>query len=246
MSPWSVDFKRLTLLAGWWGALILATCCTLPAIAYRGREGFSFLNHFMSELGRYGPASPLAVVYNSGLFVGGALFVLFIFGCRWHFRSRMGLAAALCGILSALACSLLGFFTLNRLVSHLMVAYIFFFSWPVTVGLFTRLICLEQRTSWSRPLIMLGCTSFVLFVIFLALPFVIGLKNIWAIDLRHYARPDFLFPAVLEWAMFFSVIAWIMLVCVDLAGRQRSRTGNAAVSGSSLHNMRPIWPVNQR
>ena len=190
-------------------------------MAYHGREGFSFLNHFMSELGRYGVASPWAVVYNSGLFIGGALLVLFIFGCGWHFRSRLGLAAALCGILSALACSLLGFFTLNRLVSHLMVAYAFFFSWPLTVGLFTLLICLEQRTKWSRPLVVLGSISFVLFVIFLALPFVIGLKNIWAIDLRHYVRPDVLFPAVLEWTMFFSVIAWIVLVCIDLSARQR-------------------------
>ena len=176
----------------------------------------------MSELGRYGTASPWAIVYNSGLFIGGALLVLFIFGCGWQFRSRLGLAAALCGILSALACSLLGFFTLNRLVSHLMVAYAFFFSWPVAVGLFTVLIYLEQRTKWSRPLIMLGSISFVLFAVFLALPFVIGLKNIWAIDLRHYERPDFLFPAVLEWVMFLSVIAWIVLVCVDLACRQRA------------------------
>jgi hypothetical membrane protein len=218
-----VDFERLTILAGLIGALTLAVCCTLPAIPFPGRHGhgFSFLNHFMSELGRYG-TSPWATVYNGGLFIGGSLLVLFICGRGRHFRSRIGLAASISGVCSGVSCALLGFFPMNRLVSHLVVADVFFFSWPVTVGLFTVLTARDHKTRWSRPLVILGSISLALFVVFLALPFVVGLRRIRAIDLRHVVRPDFLFPAVLEWLMVLSVIAWIILVCVDLISRQRT------------------------
>jgi len=216
-----VDIERLTILAGLVGALTLAVCCTVPAMAFPGRHGrgFSFLNHFMSELGRYG-TSPWAMVYNGGLFVGGSLLVLFICGRGRYFRSRLGLAASICGICSGVACALLGFFPMNHLISHLVVAYAFFFNWPFTVGLFTVLIARDRPTRWSRPLVLLGSISFALFAVFLALPFIVGLRRIWAIDLRHFVRPDFLFPAVLEWLMVLSVIVWIILVCVDLMSRR--------------------------
>lgn len=216
-----MDNQRLAALAGWLGVLIMALCCTLPACVYPEKHGagFSFLNHFMSELGIY-RSSPWAVVFNCGLFIGGGLLVASMLGVGLQYPTRLGRAATLCGILSGTACALLGFFPLNKLAVHLCLAYTFFCGWPVTVLLFCVLLGRQPRNQFTRPLLLLGGLSFLLFVIFLSLPFVHGLQRLWTLDLRHYERPAFLFPALLEWLMVLSVLAWIALACTAQLRRQ--------------------------
>ncbi len=215
------DTQRLAAYAGLSGVLLLAICCTLPAWFYHGQAGevFSFLNHFMSELGLY-RVSSWAVVFNSGLFIGGGLLLVSLLGVGLQFRSRLGWAATACGVLTGVACALLGFFPLNRLALHLSLAYTFFCGWPLTVFLFSLLLGRQSRTRFTRPLQLLGGVSAVLFLVFLALPFLYGLQRLWSLDLRHVVRPPFLFPALLEWLMFFSVLGWTTLACVHLL-RQR-------------------------
>lgn len=219
------DFQRFAILSGLLGTLVMAVCLASPALVYHGKngEGFSFLNHFMSELGLY-RLSPWAVVYNSGLFIGGGLLLVSILGVGWQYRTRLGVAATVCGVLAGVSCSLLGFFPLNRLVVHLSLAYTFFVSWPVTVGLFCLLPSRQARSRLTRPLLVLGGISFLLFIVFLALPFLYGLHRLWAVDLRTYVRPAFLFPALLEWLMVSSVLVWIALACVDLLHHKRLST----------------------
>ena len=213
----AIDINKVTGFAGFLGSLILAVCCTVPTIPHPlGQDGaFSFLNHFMSELG-YFRSSKLAPVYNGGIFVGSFTLILFTAGLGHHFRTRLGYAAAICGILAGAACGLLGFFPVNRLIPHLTLAYIFFVTWPVAVGLFTWQILREPADSPFRGLLIPSVISLLLFALFLAMPFMIGMRRILEIDLKHFVRPTFIFTAVLEWLLFLSVLVWIVLASVKL------------------------------
>ncbi|MRS02563.1 hypothetical protein EG832_04965, partial [bacterium] len=66
---------------GWIGSLVILAGCLITALRYRGRsdEKYSILNHFISELGEIG-VSKLAMVFNIGMIIGGALFLPFIAG----------------------------------------------------------------------------------------------------------------------------------------------------------------------
>lgn len=220
----TVDMNKLTYLSGFLGSLILVVCCTLPAIPHPiRREGsFSILNHFMSELG-YFKYSELALVYNSGIFVGGFTLSLFMAGLGHHFRTRLGYMAAACGVFAGVACGLLGYFPVDRLVPHLILAYAFFIAWPVTVGLFSLQILRKPASTLLRGLLVPGMVSILLFVLFLTMPFMIGMQQIMAIDLSQFVRPPFIFAALLEWLMCFSSFIWIMLASIKLASGQSAR-----------------------
>lgn len=213
-----IDLNKLTYFSGLLGSLILAVCCTVPAIPHPigQEEAFSFFNHFMSELGYY-RFSRLAVVYNSGLFIGGFTLTLFMAGLGLHCRSRLGYWAAIMGMCSGVACGLLGFFPINRLVPHLILAYAFFISWPITVGLFSVQFHRNQSKKLSRRTLIPSIVSILLSVVFLAMPFMIGTRRIMEIDLHKFVRPPFMFSALLEWSMCLSVFFWIALVSLKLA-----------------------------
>ncbi|MCF7817491.1 MAG: DUF998 domain-containing protein [Kiritimatiellales bacterium] len=214
----TIDINKLTYLSGFLGSVILVICCTVPAIPHPTgqEEAFSFLNHFMSELG-YFKSSKLSVVYNSGLFIGAFTLTLFMAGLGLRFRSRLGYAAAVIGMFSCVSCGLLGFYPINRLVPHLALAYAFFISWPITVGLFLAQFRRDPTDKLSKGTSIPSIVSIVLFAVFLAMPFMIGTQRIMAIDLRKFVRPPFMFTALLEWLMCLSVFIWVMLVSRKLA-----------------------------
>lgn len=214
----TIDINKLTYLSGFLGSVILVICCTVPAIPHPigQAEAFSFLNHFMSELG-YFKSSKLAVVYNSGLFIGGFTLTLFVAGLGHHFRTRLAYAAAAIGVFSSVSCGLLGFFPINRLAPHLVCAYAFFISWPITVGLFLVQFRRDPTKGLAKGTLLPGLVSMALFAVFLAMPFMIGMQRIMAIDLRTFVRPPFILTALLEWMMCLSVFIWITLVSTKLA-----------------------------
>jgi len=215
-----INVNKLTYLSGFLGSLILVICCTVPAIPHPiGQEApFSFLNHFMSELGCF-KSSKLALVYNSGIFIGGFLLSLFMIGLGHHFRTRLGYAASVCGGFAGFACGLLGYFPLNRLVPHLILAYAFFIAWPVSIGLFSLQVLREPKNTLSRGLLSMGMVSISLFVLFLAMPFMIGMQRIMEVDLHQFVRPPFIFTALLEWLMCLSVFIWVVLASIKLVSR---------------------------
>jgi hypothetical protein len=173
----------------------------------------------MSELG-YFRSSKLAPVFNSGIFVGSFTLILFMAGLGNYFRTRLGYVAAVCGILAGAACGLLGFFPVNRLIPHLIWAYVFFIVWPVTVGLFSWQILRGPAGAPFRDLLLPGIISVLLFALFLTMPFVIGMRHIQGINLKHFVRPAFMFTALLEWLMFLSALVWIVLASIRLVSRR--------------------------
>ena len=74
------------------GICIILLSALIAAASYVGKqnETYSFLNHFISELGEIG-VSPLAHIFNGGLILGGLLTSFFMLGLATHISGNWGL-----------------------------------------------------------------------------------------------------------------------------------------------------------
>jgi hypothetical membrane protein len=215
------------------GCAVVLAATLVSAVAYRGRVGESFspLNHFVSELGERG-VSPLAVVFNVGLLAGGLLLAGFMVQFGRYLRG-LGLFAGAVGAVSGLACALVGVFPMDDLPLHLAVATLFFRTGLFAVVLFTAALIFDRRRSLSRWLIAPGIATFLAFAVFLA-----AMSSV-PVDFEALARlirnrPDVLPIAVMEWAVFGTVLAWVGWISLAArAGIARRATGRRGPGGAT-------------
>ena len=76
---------------GWMGSLVILLGSLLSGLVYSGKssEKYSILNHYISELGEIGVAKR-AWAFNTGMIVGGTLFLPFIAGLGLSLSSWSG------------------------------------------------------------------------------------------------------------------------------------------------------------
>jgi MFS family permease len=206
---------------GWAGSLVILLGCLISGLPYRGRsaERYSILNHFISELGEIG-VSKLAMVFNIGMIVGGALFLPFIaglgivLGTIWAY---IGMAA---GLLAAISSILVGVFSMDRLEPHRKAAMTFFRSGLVTVLFFTIAVFVQPAGQRVIPLAVniFGILAIVSYSAFLVIvshkTSKKGEDNYLLDPTEKKARPRFWRTPFLEWMLFFATIAWFL--CVSL------------------------------
>ncbi len=206
---------------GWVGSLVILAGCLITALHYRGRsdEKYSILNHFISELGEIG-VSKLAMVFNIGMIIGGALFLPFIaglgivLGTLW---STIGMAA---GLLAAVSSILVGVFSMDRLEPHRKAAMTFFRSGLVTVLFFTIAVFVQPAGQRVIPLAVniFGILAIVSYSAFLVIVSQKtdkkGQENYLLDPTEKKVRPRFWRTPFLEWMLFFATIAWFL--CVSL------------------------------
>lgn len=206
---------------GWAGSFIILAGCLITALPYRGRsnEKYSILNHFISELGEIG-VSKLAMVFNIGMIIGGALFLPFIaglgivLGTLW---SYIGMAA---GLLAAVSSILVGVFSMDRLEPHRKAAMTFFRSGLVTVLFFTIAVFVQPAGQRVIPLAVniFGILAIVSYSAFLVIVSQKtdkkGQENYLLDPTEKKQRPRFWRTPFLEWMLFFATIAWFL--CVSL------------------------------
>lgn len=206
---------------GWAGSFIILAGCLITALPYRGRsnEKYSILNHFISELGEIG-VSKLAMVFNIGMIIGGALFLPFIaglgivLGTLW---SYIGMAA---GLLAAVSSILVGVFSMDRLEPHRKAAMTFFRSGLVTVLFFTIAVFVQPAGQRVIPLAVniFGILAIVSYSAFLVIVSQKtdkkGQENYLLDPTEKKMRPRFWRTPFLEWMLFFATIAWFL--CVSL------------------------------
>jgi hypothetical protein len=221
------DNSILTLLLqfyahfGWAGSLIILLGCLITALPYRGRtaEKYSFLNHFISELGEV-EISKRAAVFNFGMVIGGALFLPFIaglgiiLGTIWAY---IGMAA---GLLAAISSILVGVFSMDRLEPHRKAAMTFFRSGLVTVLFFTIAVFLQPVGERVIPLAVniFGVIAIASYSAFLVIvnkkTNKKGQENYLLDPKEKKMRPRFWRTPFLEWVLFFATLAWFL--CVSL------------------------------
>jgi len=219
-----VDPKKLTYVTGLLGPGLIILGSLVTALVYHGKQGepYSFLNHFISELGEVG-VSTLAPLFNVSLFASGLILAIFMLGLGWYIHTWLAYLSAAVGIYSGISCSLVGVFPMNHLSIHTTVAYSFFFSGLVAIALFTLAIVLDKQHKLSRWFVVPGLITVLSFASFLLVA-TQGLSvRAQTLAVNNLARPTIWLTPLLEWSIFFTLLAWVILVSIYLATRSPRR-----------------------
>jgi len=203
---------RLAPRAGLVGSAAIAVCSVLAAIAYRGTDGelYSPFNHYVSELGQLGVSS-LAVLFNSGLIVGGACFGAFMVGLGRRQGGLGGLVYGTLGAIAGLAGLFVGVFPMNVLGAHALAALTFFNITWIAIAVASVDLLVRPTPAMPPRLGLLGLAAVAAFIGF-----------IWAYALLAPAgsggvgpsgpRPTLDPITVFEWLSIVGVLVWTAAV----------------------------------
>ncbi len=196
------------------GSLLVSLTTLITAIAYRGFDGlpYSFLNHYISELGYIGP-SELAPLFNAGLIAGGVLFLPFVIGLGLYLPGWLSKLGILAGVFASVNCSLVGVFPMNRIAIHGPVAMNYFRGGLVTVLLFGLAILLQPKKRVVLPKTtalasLFAVLCFAAFLVYIQVDEDLSLNILSSSG----GRPTVWLKTVLEWLVFFSTLVWFLVI----------------------------------
>lgn len=220
---------RVAPLAGLLGSVATLGAVLITAVAYTGSRGQSYspLNHLVSELGERG-VSELAAVFNAGVVVGGAAFVVFMAGFALARGGALGRAAGLLGMAAGLCGILVGLFPMDTLAVHRVVAGWFFLLGCATLLLASLDIVLRPSARFPRRLAVLGALAFAAFAAFIpvfTLDPLAGVNGFGAPD----PRPAAWTVSALEWAAIAGLLAWTAATAVTWLRAGPGRAPDAAI-----------------
>ncbi len=196
------------------GGLIILGSFLVAGIAFNSAPGktYSILNRFVSELG-WLAESPLSIVFNVGLIMGGFVLVVFMIGLGVLESSHWSWLGAAVGVFAAISCSFVGFFPMDTLEAHFIAAMGFFYGGMIAVGLFTIAILTQKEQKipkWN------AIPAIIVFILFIAFNF--GLPSEGNLDFNILAapetRPDFWLLPFMEWLVILGINAWILITAL--------------------------------
>ncbi len=159
---WAAQVTGLT------GPIVMGMASLITALAYRGiaDEGYSPFNHWVSELGEIG-VSQLAGVFNVGLMVGGACFVVLMIGLGWLRGGRLARLYVGVGVVAGIAGLFVGIFPMNQIGPHTIAAQGFFNLGWIAVALASFDFVRRRDRRFPRWLSVLGAATVLAFLAFL-------------------------------------------------------------------------------
>ncbi|MHA2026907.1 MAG: DUF998 domain-containing protein [Candidatus Thorarchaeota archaeon] len=195
------------------GSLVGLVFVLTPQLFYSGTEGepFSMFNHAVSELGELG-VSELAWMFNIGLFVAGILFIPFMIGLGIYIDNIISKIAAVGGVYSAVSVALVGVYPMNYLYEHSVTAISFFLSGMVMTLLWAIAILAQREVRVNKALSLGGFINMIIFALFLYGPF----------DSFGPPRPEFSMRITLEWAIYFAIIGYLLLLSLYVWRKERN------------------------
>ena len=206
-----MQIKRLIFASyiGQAGIFILLLSVLIAASSYVGKqnETYSFLNHFISELGEKG-VSQFANIFNGGLILGGACISFFMLGLAMHIGNSWGLILGAIGLVTGVSATLVGVFPMNQLEIHTVIANTFFYGGLLVALGYTLYVLFSPKPRLPKITALTGgltMLAFAAFVWFLPAPLEDG-QNIHEI-LKN--RPKVWMLPILEWVVFLCVMVWI-------------------------------------
>ena len=235
-----VDIKKLTYICGFLGPAILILGSLITAIPYHGKRGepYSILNHYISELGEVG-VSRLSPVFNNSLIVGGLILVIFVIGLGLHIHTKLGYVASAFGIFSCISCGLVGIFPMNNLSIHNVVTFSFIYSGLVAITLFNLVIIVDKEKKISKWLLIPGIVTVASFASFLIIPYIISSTHGHTLHPHRLVRSHIRLNPILEWSVFFTVVAWFVLMSIYLMAKRRTKVAKIAVVESKAREYDP-------
>ena len=199
-------------VAGVVGALAIIGTALMAAALYVGSAGqrYSPLNHWISELGEVA-VSQLAGLFNLGLIVGGACFVVFIVGLALARGGWLRWLYAPVGVLAGLSGIGVGVYPMDIAEPHIVAALGFFNLGWICVALASVDILLRPEPRFPRWLALIGAATVVAFLAFLSiyLPLVLGPAQV-----VPAVRPDFRPVTLLQWTVLIGILGWVLAASV--------------------------------
>ena len=201
--------ERLAAWTGVIGAALIGVGSIVTAVAYVGTQGqgYSPLNHWVSELGQTG-VSELAELFNVCLIVGGVLFAFFMVGLASVRTGWLRLLYGVIGVVAGIAGSFVGIYPMNTLDLHGIAALTFFnFGW-IAVGLASIDFLRNRDPRFPWWLAIIGALTVVTFLGFLTVltPLLSG-DGLAAPEVR----PALWIVPILEWGVLIGILAWVFL-----------------------------------
>ena len=211
---------------GFIGCGILLASVLSSRIGYVGTAGesYSFLNHYISELGQVG-VSRLAPLFNTGLILGGFVSAVFMVGLGRYIKNTVAKIAMGVGVFAGISCSMVGFFPMNNLHIHTIVAKCFFFSGMIAVVIFSIAILRQRKPRIPKLFSIAGVVVAGVFIAFLVDAFVLN-PGAGRKALEVGFRPHIWWCTILEWSVFFTIVGWMLLIsiCMYMVNRKSNRT----------------------
>lgn len=205
---------RLTNRIGIAALALLVLPSLVAALAFRGEAGehFSFLNHSLSELGRYGETSPLAVMVNGGLFFGGlALSLSFTFS-NWLINRRFRSPLLVCGVLLSLSLSGCGLFPVNVGNLHSKAMMAFYVMTILCALVYCRSILMDKPPRWG--VIPAVAAASLATTLLLRQDALMVLQDRYPYGLFGEVRPMVWWPALTGWLLLLCVTLWLFYALV--------------------------------
>jgi hypothetical membrane protein len=207
---------------GFAGTGLVVLAVLYPTLVYRGKRGepYSLLNHFISELGEVG-VSRAAWFFNTGLLLGGLMLIPYIISLGISFDSLLGWLGTAAGIIAVLGVAAVGIFPMNNLKPHAIAAMTYFRAGLAMVFFFGLAILFQPA---GKPVVppaanLLSLLAFLAYGAFLTLPRIRKKEQRPAELLDPEQTPErpqvWALPA-LEWAVFFSTIAWLFGIAFSI------------------------------
>jgi len=190
----------------------------LPGVVYCGRQGekYSFLNHYISELGERG-VSRWAWIFNLCiLFCGLAVMLATIsLGLALPgFWAKLGL---LFGVVTGIGLMMVGIFPMDDIKPHTTAAVTFFRGGLLMVLAFSLAILFQQSAPAKvAPLLgLVGLLPVLAFGYFLGLMWDYRDNETQPLSTENLQRPKVFKTAVAEWAVYFSIVSWVLVLSLE-------------------------------
>ncbi len=192
----------------------------IPSFAYRGRKGerYSFLNHYISELGEVG-VSRLAWVFNLGMIVCGICIVIASLSLGLLLSGFWAKAGLVLGVITGFALSMVGAFPMDNIKRHILAAVTFFRAGFLMVIAFSLAFVLQKGDVLvvSRWLGLAGLFPILAFGIFLGLMWTVRDVGYDVLSAPDLERPRVWKFAISEWSIYFAMIFWILVIALGIA-----------------------------
>ncbi len=214
--------NRIAPFAGLAACGIFYIAMILTMIPFVGEQGesFSFLNHFISELGN--PTySEYHYIFNNGIIIAGVGFGIFAYCMGGLIQSKLAWASIWIGMIASVLCSGVGIVPAHYGELHLVVAVSFFSLMTLAMTMYSYSILNDKSKAFPNYIAFYGFGAMISFILLMIAP-----KELIAVQNEQkelFERPDFWLVTIAEWLVFFFLTTWVIVVSVYLLIKQNRK-----------------------
>jgi hypothetical membrane protein len=212
--------KQSYWVFGLLGCIVIALAIVGTALVYRGINGqrYSFMNHYISELGEVG-VSRNAWLFNTGMVITGSLFIHFALGLGLTLGGLWGYLGGLAGLWAGISCLLVGIYPMNNLTPHSRAATSYFRGGLATIMFFSIAIFLQAHgheviTRWANLSGITAVISYASFIVLSARQKPHDDQERGESEPIIKERPRIWIMPVIEWLVFFTTILWFLVMAM--------------------------------